>query len=155
MHFRIRGLPAEQFAPLFELSDEELAGKSAVRRTADARDPGYPCRVSLTDSNPGDELILLNYEHHAADSPYRMRFAIYVRPGEETFDAVDAVPDQLRKRTLAVRAFDADAMMIAHELIDGKELEAAVARLFADTRAAYLHIHFASPGCYAARVDRA
>jgi hypothetical protein len=26
---------------------------------------------------------------------------------------------------------------------------------FADTRAAYLHIHFASPGCYAARVDRA
>ena len=155
MHFRIRGLPAEQFAPLFELSDEELAGKGAVRRTADARDPGYPCRVSLTDSNPGDELILLNYEHHAADSPYRMRFAIYVRPGEETFDAVDAVPDQLRKRTLAVRAFDADAMMIAHELIDGKELEAAVARLFADTRAAYLHIHFASPGCYAARVDRA
>ena len=155
MHFRIRGLPAEQFAPLFELSDEELAGKGAVRRTADARDPGYPCRVSLTDSNPGDELILLNYEHHAADSPYRMRFAIYVRPGEETFDAVDAVPDQLRKRTLAVRAFDADAMMIAHELIDGKELAAAVARLFADTRAAYLHIHFASPGCYAARVDRA
>ena len=155
MHFRIRGLPAEQFAPLFELSDEELAGKGAVRRTADARDPGYPCRVSLTDSDPGDELILLNYEHHAADSPYRMRFAIYVRPGEETFDAVDAVPDQLRKRALAVRAFDADAMMIAHELIDGKELEAAVARLFADTRAAYLHIHFASPGCYAARVDRA
>ena len=155
MHFRIRGLPAEQFAPLFELSDEELAGKGAVRRTADARDPGYPCRVSLTDSNPGDELILLNYEHHAADSPYRMRFAIYVRPGEETFDAVDAVPDQLRKRALAVRAFDADAMTIAHELIDGKELEAAVARLFADTRATYLHIHFASPGCYAARVDRA
>jgi hypothetical protein len=155
MHFRIRGLPAEQFAPLFALSDEELAGKGAVRRTADARDPGYPCRVSLTDSNPGDELILLNYEHHAADSPYRMRFAIYVRPGEETFDAIDAVPDQLRKRTLAVRAFDDDAMMIAHELIDGKELEAAIARLFADTRAAYLHIHFASPGCYAARVDRA
>ena len=155
MHFRIRGLPAEQFAPLFSLSDDELSQQGAVRRLADGRVPGYPCRVSLRDSQPGDELILLNYEHHPADSPYRMRFAIYVRPGEETFDAVDAVPDQLRKRTLAVRAFDADAMMIAHELIDGKELEAAVARLFADTRAAYLHIHFASPGCYAARVDRA
>jgi hypothetical protein len=67
MHFRIRGLPAEQFAPLFSLSDEELAANGAVRRIADARDPGYPCRVSLTDSNPGDELILVNYEHHAVD----------------------------------------------------------------------------------------
>jgi hypothetical protein len=155
MHFRIRGLPAEQFAPLFSLSDEELAANGAVRRIADARDPGYPCRVSLTDSNPGDELILVNYEHHAVDSPYRMRFAIYVRAGEETFDAIDAVPDQLRARTLAVRAFDTGAMMIGHALVDGKELEAAIAQLFADTRAAYLHIHFASPGCYAARVDRA
>jgi hypothetical protein len=55
MQFRIRGLPAEQFAPLFELSDEELTEKGAVRRIADARDPGYPCRVSLADSKPGDE----------------------------------------------------------------------------------------------------
>ena len=155
MHFRIRGLPAEQFAPLFSLSDQELARQGAVRRIADAREPGYPCRVSLTDSRPGDELILVNYEHHAADSPYRMRFAIFVREGDETFDALDTVPQQLRTRTLAVRAFDAGAMMIAHELIEGKDVESAIARLFADPRAAYLHIHFASPGCYAARVDRA
>jgi hypothetical protein len=154
MHFRIRGLPAEQFAPLFSLSDEELASQGAVRRLADDRDPGYPCRVSLTDSHPGDELILVNYEHHAVDSPYRMRFAIYVRPGEQTFDAVDTVPDQLRKRTLALRAFDTDAMMVDHALTDGKDIEAAIARLFADARAAYLHVHFASPGCYAARIDR-
>jgi hypothetical protein len=116
MHFRIRGLPAEQFAPLFSLSDEELAATGAVRRIADDRNPGYPCRVSLTDSNPGDELILVNYEHHAVDSPYRMRFAIYVRPGDKTFDAFDTVPDQLRARMLAVRAFDTGAMMIRPRL---------------------------------------
>src|SRR5215472_2576911 len=155
MSFRILGLPADQFAPLFALSDQELATRHAVRRIADARKPGYPCRVSLTDSKPGDELILVNYEHHAVDSPYRMRFAIYVRAGNETFDAVDTVPDQLRTRTLAVRAFDADSMMIGHALLDGKEIETAITKLFADTQAAYLHIHFASPGCYAARVDRA
>jgi hypothetical protein len=56
---------------------------------------------------------------------------------------------------LAVRAFDTGAMMIGHALVDGKELEPAIERLFADARAAYLYIHFASPGCYAARVDRA
>ncbi len=155
MHFRIRGLPAETFTPLFALSDEELKQQGAVRRIADARNPGYPCRVSLTDSRPGDELILTNYEHHAVASPYRMRFAVYVRRGEQTFDEVDAVPDQLRKRTLAVRAFDAEAMMIGFELIDGANLEDAIERQFADPHAAYLHIHFAAPGCYAARVERA
>jgi hypothetical protein len=155
MHFRIRGLPAEQFAPLFALSEAALAEHGAVRRIADARDLGYPCRVSLTDSKAGDELILVNYEHHAVASPYRMRFAIYVRRGEETFDAVDTVPEQLRKRTLAVRAFDDTAMMVGWEIVDGVELETAIARAFADQRAAYLHIHFAAPGCYAARVERA
>jgi hypothetical protein len=155
MHFRIRGLPAERFAPLFALSDQELAQQGAVRRIADARNPGYPCRVSLTDSEPGDELILVNYEHHPVDSPYRMRFAIFVRKGDETFDAVDTVPEQLRKRTLAVRAFDAEAMMVGFELIEGAKVEEAIARLLADPRATYLHVHFAAPGCYAARVDRA
>jgi Protein of unknown function (DUF1203) len=155
MHFRIRGLPAERFAPLFALSDAELKQHGAVRRIADARDPGYPCRVSLADSRPGDELILLNYEHHEVASPYRMRFAIFVRKDDTTFDAVDDIPEQLRKRTLAVRAFDVEAMMIGYELICGEKLESAIARLFADARAAYLHIHFAAPGCYAARVERA
>jgi hypothetical protein len=154
MPFRLRGLPAEQFGPLFAMSDDELACHGAVRRTADAREPGYPCRVSLTDSKPGDELILVNYEHHPVASPYRMRFAIFVRKGEETFDEVDGVPEQLRKRTLAVRAFDAGAMMIGSQLVDGQELESAIAHQFADPRAAYLHIHFAAPGCYAALVER-
>ena len=155
MSFRITGLPAEDFAHLFALSDEELAARWAVRRSADARTPGYPCRVSLTDSRAGDELLLVNYEHHPVSSPYRMRFAVYVRKGEQTYDAIDEVPEQLRIRTLAVRAFDADAMMVGWELIDGDQLEAAVERLFADARASYLHVHYAAPGCYAARIDRA
>jgi hypothetical protein len=155
MSFRITGLPAEQFAPLFSMSDAELAERGAVRRIADDRQPGYPCRISLTDSRPGDELILVNYEHHPVGSPYRMRFAVYVRRGEERFDAVDEVPAQLRCRTLAVRAFDDKAMMVGWELVEGRDLEPAIERLFADERAAYLHIHYAAPGCYAARIDRA
>ena len=152
MHFRIQGLPAATFAPLFALSDDELAQQGAVRRIADGP---RPCRISLTDAKPGDELILVNYEHHAVASPYRMRFAIYVRKDEETFDAVDAVPEQLRTRTLAVRAFDGKAMMTGWELSEGVRLEETIERLFANPRAAYLHVHFAAPGCYAARVERA
>ena|SRR5947209_8208598 len=155
MSFRITGLPAEKFNSLFELSDEALATQGGVRRTADARKPGYPCRVSLTDSNEGDELLLVNYEHHPVDSPYRMRFAIYVRKGEETYDVIDQVPEQLRIRQLAARSFDHNGMLVDWELIDGRKLERAIERLFADPKAAYLHVHYAAPGCYAARIDRA
>ncbi len=151
MSFRITGLPAETFAHLFALSDAELAAHGAVRKIADGP---APCRVSLTDATPGDEVILVNHEHHAVASPYRMRFAIYVRAGEETFDAVDTVPDQLRRRTLAVRGFDARGMMTGWEIIEGVFLEEAIERQFADAAARYLHVHFAAPGCYAARVER-
>lgn len=155
MSFRIKGLPAEDFDHLFALSDEALASQGAVRRIADDRRPGYPCRVSLIDSRPGDELLLVNYEHLPVDSPYRMRFAIFVRKGDEIYDKVDEVPEQLRQRTLAVRAFDGQGMMVACELTDGRELEAAIGKLLARPSAKYLHIHYAAPGCYAARVDRA
>lgn len=155
MSFRIKGLPAEPFAELFDLPDAALAARGAVRRIADGRSPGYPCRISLTDAAPGDRLLLVNYEHHPVASPYRMRFAVYVRDGETRFDAVDEVPDQLRRRTLAVRAFDAEAMMVGWELIEGRQLEPAIERLFALPQAGYLHIHFAAPGCYAALVERA
>ena len=152
MTFRIRGLDGGQFSHLFALSDAELAAQGAMRKTADGPSP---CRVSLTDATPGDEVILVNYEHHAVKSPYRMRFAIYVREGEATFDAVNVVPDQLRRRTLAVRGFDENGMMTGWELIEGIWLEEAIERQFADPRARYLHVHFAAPGCYAAKVERA
>ena len=152
MSFRITGLPAEKFSHLFSLDDAELAALGSRRRIVQHN---APCRVSLTDANPGDEVILTNYEHHAVDSPYRMRFAIWVRQGEETYDKVGEVPEQLRTRSLAARAFDKDGMMVGWELVEGTALEGAIDRLFAEPRAAYLHVHYAAPGCYAARVDRA
>jgi hypothetical protein len=149
---RIRGLEAGQFSHLFALPDAELAAQGAVRKIADGP---HPCRISLTDATPGDEVILVNFEHHAVASPYRMRFAIYVRQGDQTFGAVDAVPDQLRRRTLAVRGFDDKGMLTGRELIEGIWLEEAIERQFADARTQYLHIHFAAAGCYAAMIERA
>lgn len=153
MHFRISGLPAEHFSHLFDLADAALAQQGALRRIADER-PVYPCRVSLTDAQPGDEVILVNYEHHPVASPYRSRFAIYVRPGEQTYVAEDCVPMQLRRRTLALRAYDARALLVGCALTEGTALEHTIARMFAQRDASYLHAHFAAAGCYAARIDR-
>jgi hypothetical protein len=154
MSFRITGLPSIEFADLFSLSTEALRARRAVRRVADAR-LSYPCRVSLTDAELGQEVVLVHYEHQRADTPYRSSHAIYVRQGEETYDAVDAVPDQLRRRMLSLRAFDESSMIVGADLVDGRSIEGSIATLLADPRAAYLHAHFAKFGCYAARIARA
>lgn len=154
MSFRITGLPAEPFDALFSLSDDALAARRAMRVVADDVH-GYPCRISLTDAEPGQTLILLNYEHQPADSPFRSNYAIYIREGEQQFDRIDEVPDQLRRRLLSVRGFDKHGMLRDADVAQGTALEPLIERLFADDRVACLHIHFARPGCYAARVDRA
>lgn len=154
MHFRIRGLPAEPFTELFTLSDADLAQRLALRRRVD-EDHGYPCRISLTDAKVGDEVILVNYEHLTVASPYRSRHAIYVREGETSFDAIDTVPDMLRRRLLSLRGFDADGMMTSADVVEGRDIEAAITRQLADPQTRYLHAHIARPGCYAAHIERA
>jgi hypothetical protein len=155
MDFRIHGLDVTEFRPLFALSDAELARRQIVRMRAD-RQPGYPCRVSLRDAEPGDAVLLLNYEHLPVASPYRSRHAIYVRQDATGAAlAVNEVPSMLRLRLLSVRAFDAAGMMRAADVVAGTALEAAIADMLADGSAEYLHIHNAKHGCYAARVVRA
>jgi hypothetical protein len=154
MSFRITGLPAAEFTDLFGLSDDALRARRAVRQIVDAR-LSFPCRISLTDAELGESVILVNYEHQHADSPYRASHAIFVREGEVTYDAVDEVPDQLRRRMLSLRAFDENGMIVGADLVDGRALEGSVAALLADKRAAYLQAHFAKYGCYAARIERA
>jgi hypothetical protein len=54
-----------------------------------------------------------------------------------------------------VRAFDAKGFMLDADVVHGREVEATIGRMLDEPRAAYLHLHNAKPGCYAARVDRA
>jgi hypothetical protein len=155
MNFQISGLPLEPFAALFVLDDAALAQHGARRYVADAK-PGFPCRVTLEEAEPGERLLLLNYVHQSADTPYRASHAIFVRESAtRSASFIDAVPPALRARTLSVRAFDADGMMTGADLVAGPDLEGLVARLFADPGTAYLHAHYAKPGCFAARIDRA
>ena len=155
MSFRITGLPASRFAHLFGLSDEELARHRALRKTCDEK-PGFPCRVSLEDAEPGEPVLLLNYEHLPVDSPYRASHAIYVREREQpSFDEIDAIPPALLPRLLAVRGIDARGMIVAADVVEGRALVPLAEQFLANPEIAYLHAHFARRGCFAARIDRA
>lgn len=154
MAYVIRGLDPAPFRSFFGLNDAELAERGAVRRRADGK-PGYPCRVTLEDAEPGEDLILLNWEHLPVEGPYRGTYAIYVREGaDEAAEYRNAVPAQLSGRLLALRAFDAHGMLLKGDVIDGTALDGLIEPWFADPDVAYLHAYNARPGCFAARIDR-
>jgi hypothetical protein len=151
----ISGLPLEPFQSLIGLDDADLAAHGAVRRTAGATGR-YPCRVTLEDAKPGETLLLLNFQHQDADTPYRSNYAIYVREAATAPNRFTGeLPPVLRGRPIAVRAFDEAGMLIGAELALADDVEAAIGRQFANPDAAYLHAHNAAHGCFAARIDRA
>ena len=155
MSFKITGLPVDAFRPLFGLREAELAKRGVVRMTADAS-VGFPCRIILEDAPVGQTLLLLNYEHQDADSPYRSRHAIFVNEAAaETRVVVDELPGCLTARALiSLPAFDAEGMMTAAELAPGPQLAPVIERMLTDRRVAYLHAHNPARGCFAARIDR-
>jgi hypothetical protein len=154
IRFQITGLPLDSFTPFFALSDAELASHGACWRIADAK-PGYPCRVSLEDAEPGERVLLLPFCHHAVESPYQASGPIFVRErARRARLAVSEVPASVRGRLLSIRAYDAAGVMVDAEVAEGTEVELQVARFFSDPRVAYLHVHNARPGCYSCRVDR-
>jgi len=151
--FIIAGLDPADFADYFTMSGADLAARGARRLVADG--PGFPCRVSLVDAPPGDELVLCHHAHHDVASPYRAAGPIFVRrAATRRVTHVDLVPDVLARRLLSVRAYGSDGDLQEAEVTPGTELAAQIARMFDAPTVAYLHVHNARPGCYAARVDR-
>jgi hypothetical protein len=58
-------------------------------------------------------------------------------------------------RMLSIRAYDGDALMTEAAVTRGEEFRERATDLLADPQVAFLHVHFAGPGCFAFRVDRA
>jgi hypothetical protein len=152
--FQLVGLAFEPFAPLFALSDRELAKLSARRVVASGK-PGFPCRVSLRDADVGDELLLLHYPHQPAGSPYKASGPIYVRKGaQQRTMEVGAIPDCVRTRLMSVRAYDAVHMIVDAAVCDGKDVATEMERMFGNEEVAYVHLHNAKRGCFSALVNR-
>ncbi len=155
MGFQVSALSIDQFSHLFG-QDGEVLAQSRVQRVIADDCPGYPCRVSLQDAAIGESMLLMNYEHQSAASPYRSSHAIYVREfASQARPGKNEIPESLRIRLLSVRSFDNSGMMLEADVIDGRRLERLIDQLFDNDAVDYLHVHSAKRGCYAARVERA
>lgn len=154
MSFVISGLAIDQFKPLFGQSDDVLKAKGILRKTADTKS-GFPCRITLEDATPGETLLLLNYEHHQTASPYRSSYAIYVNENaEQTRTLHDVLPGALKGRPIALRQFNRDGTLVGASLDTTGNPSAAINNALDDPQTAYIHLHNAMHGCFAAAAYR-
>ena len=123
-------------------------------RVAEGREP---CRRCLRNAELGDALVLAPYDPFVLRSPYAGDGPVFVHAdGCEPFEpAPGLVSEQVAGRVLSVRAYDDEAMMTDATVLEGERFPERVAALLSDAGVAFLHVHFAGPGCFAFRVDRA
>jgi len=154
MTYRIEGLEREAYAGLLGLGDQALAERGARRVIADSR-PGFPCRVTLEDAEPGESLILFNHVSHDVPTPFRSAYAVYVRETEAARACfVDEPPPVFAGRTLGLRGFDEEGMLRGALLALPGEADAGIRALFERAEIATIHAHNAAAGCFAARIVR-
>jgi hypothetical protein len=62
--FQISPLRRDDFEALLLLDDDAMKLHSAKRYIADKK-PGFPCRVSLQDAEPGERVVLIPYSQRS------------------------------------------------------------------------------------------
>ena len=155
MSFQIHALPYAPFAAFFDMDADTLASHAGTLQTVTSSS-GSPSRVSLEDAEVGETVRLINYQHQPQASPYRAEHAIFVRKGAaRAHVAPGTVPKVLSRRVISMRLFDENHMMIDAQVLDGKHLSEAIPVALAQQKTAYIHLHNAAPGCFAAKVTRA
>ena len=146
--FTIHALPED-------VAEEARRSPGAV--PAVAGDGPYPVRCCLRDADDASDVVLASIMPFRGESPYAAASPVYVHAErcEGHTAERDEVPEMLRDRILSVRAYDGSHMLTGTEVVRGTGLESALNRLLGDAPGAYVHVHFAGPGCFACRIDRA
>ncbi len=153
-NFKVNSLEYEQFSDLFELDKQALENFGAMKIVVDSK-PGFPCRVSLEDADIGEEVLLLNYKHHPANSPYQATGPIYIRRNSQSPKLTqNELPQMLKHRLLSLRVYDKNGMMKEALVANGDELKSILSTVFTNPAVSYVHIHNAAAGCYNCSVDR-
>ena len=152
----VEGLDPAPFAPLFALSDENLAQRG-IRRVFASENPGinYPCRVSLDYPAAGEELLLLNYRHlDKPGSPYRAEGPVFVCRAARRYARSGIYPPIAMQRMMSLRAYDTEGMMLEADVAEKDGLKAQVAEWLARPEIAHVDVHSMRRGCFFCRIER-
>ena len=117
---------------------------------------GNPCRSCLRLTPAGTRLILFAHRPFTTGGPYAETGPVFVHAEPCTpYTRQSAFPDDFRRRSLTVRAYDAGGAIVEGYVVDGHLAESALQQLFADDRVAFAHVRSPGWGCWDFAVERA
>ena len=117
MSFRITGLPAETSGSCSRLTTPSWRALGAVRRAASRRP--LPRQPDRRDAGRRGDPGQLRAPQGRQPLPHALRHLCAQGRGRPTTRSTRC-REQLRKRSLAARAFDQDGMMVGWELVEGE-----------------------------------
>jgi len=118
--------------------------------------PGYPCRLSLKDAAPGEELFLVSHSPFTSANPYRETGPVFIRKNAQTAKLVaNQLPEIVLARQVVVRAYDSTGTMLAAEPAQGSEAASQIRKFLADPEVEFVHIRAALSGCFLCEARRA
>jgi hypothetical protein len=117
---------------------------------------GMPCRQCLRLSEHGETMHLLTYQPFTGSSPYAVPSPVFLHAEPCRAHEPTSVPAFVRTGGLrTVRSYDERHAIVDGAVVEGADVERAIADLLADDRAAYVHAHCAVNGCFTFRAERA
>jgi hypothetical protein len=134
------------------------ATRDAAGNAVIARDSGGPCRFTLTDLPPGSPMRLFSWAVPKPAGVYALHSPIFLSAdGGAAWDAPGVVPPVVAARPVALRAYDADGLMVypANTLVLDGGHEQVIRDLLDRPDVAFLNCHTALAGCYLCRFERA
>jgi len=104
---------------------------------------GYgPCRSCLRQFHVGcDRRLLFTYNPFAGIDPYPSPGPIFIHENAcQPFDQVSTFPPELRSLPLTFEGYGLERWLVARERPTDSDIEAAIARLFANPDVDYIHV---------------
>lgn len=116
---------------------------------------GNPCRFTLRQSPPGEELLMMSYSPFKRAHPYAEVGPIFIRRnGELGYDDLNRFPPEIDPTTRVFRCYNA-----AEEIVDARigtaQPEALIDELFSNPAVDCIHVRSLTYGCFTFKIERA
>ena len=113
-----------------------------------------PCRHCLQWAQPGERVILFPYAAIPAGYPYSETGPIFVHAEDcQQYSETNKYPAEFRNGRV-FRAYDSNYTIIDAQVMDGREPELVIERLFENPATAFVDVRSVTHGCFTFRVLR-
>ena len=150
--FRIVPLPTEVAEEARHVAESGAADHAVIKVDSAT---GYPCRHCLRWAQPGERVVLFPYASIPPGHPYSETGPIFVHvEGCQRYSTTDEYPVDFRNGR-AFRAYDPSYNMIDAEVVNGREPEEVIEKLFQNPKTAFVDARSVTRGCFTFRIQRA